>query len=113
MELYHVKLINREHGLSVSQYKPAQSHDEALALVIQEQNDFLGVDYDPELDPQTLVVVTKVDVKPVKTYEITFSYTMEVVADNEDDAESIAWEIFCEEGEASHFYCEAKLKEKK
>ena len=111
MELYHVKLINREHGVTVSQYKSAQSHDEALALVIQEQNDFLGVDYDPELDTQTLVVVTKVEVQPVKTYKVVFEYEIELTASSSEEAEEFAWELFCQETESSNF--NLTIKEKK
>jgi hypothetical protein len=117
MNLYEVKFVNIKNGVTIWQKTEAHDHDEALRLIVQKHNDFLGVDYDPELDPDTLVIVTRVSVEPevvnFKVYEVTFSYTMEVVADDEDDAESIAWELFCEEGEASHFYCEAKLKEKK
>ena len=60
MDTYEVKLVNKEYGITVSQTVDACDSDEALQIVVKQQNAFLGVDYDPETDPTTLVIVTKV-----------------------------------------------------
>ena len=101
MNVYEVKLVNRTHGVTVKQRISAPNGDEALRLVVKQQNDFLGVDYDPELDPDTLVVITKVNKE--KSYKVTFYYTLEVTASDEDEAEDIAWDIFHEETDSSNF----------
>jgi len=113
MDVYEVKFVNQSHGVTVKQRISAPNGNEALRLVVKQQNDFLGVDYDPEDDPYTLVIVTKIKEPTVKTYTVNFYYTMEVVAEDSDEAEEIAWELFCEETEASNFACEATLKEQK
>lgn len=111
MDTYEVKLINRNQQLSVSQLTRAESHDEALAKVVKKHNDFFGVDYDPELDPETLVVVTKVSKPQLKNYKVVFEYEIEITASSSEEAEEFAWEFFHEETESDNFV--VTIKEKK
>lgn len=113
MSVYEVKLVNKTHGITVKQRINAYDADEALRLVVKQQNDFLGVDYDPELDPETIVIVSKLVHTPpqkLRSYNVVFHYSMEVEAYSEEEAEDIAWDIFHEETDSGNFVATVEEK---